>query len=152
MIKANKQVKVLTFGTFDLLHKGHVSYLEQAKKFGDKLYVLVACDQAVLWAKKRLPSEGEAVRLAKIKKLKFVDVAWIGEPVNKVHDYLRPIIKVRPDVICLGYDQALREEEWLRGELKKMRPEPILVRLEPFEEHIYKTSLLGGSSKKKGRP
>lgn len=134
--------KVLTFGTFDLLHEGHISYLKQAKEMGDELYVLVACDQAVEWAKKHLPQENEEERLRKIQALPFVDKAWIGQPVGGVEDYLRPILEVKPDIICLGYDQALKEEEWLRGEISKLNPSPKLIRLDSFKPEIYKTSLI----------
>ncbi len=137
-----KLIKVLTFGTFDLFHEGHISYLKQAKEFGDELYVLVACDQAVEWAKKHLPQENEMERLRKVQALSFVYKAWIGEPVEDVSDYLKPIIEVKPDIICLGYDQALKEEDWLRGEIEKLEPIPKLIRLKPFKEDVYKTSLI----------
>ena len=140
-------IKILTFGTFDLLHEGHISYLKQAKELGSELYVLVACDEAVKWAKKRLPEESAEKRLAQVEKLPFVDRAWIGEPVSKVSDYLRPILEIKPDIICLGYDQALKEEKWLRDELKKLKPSPKLARLESFKPEIYKTSLLRNSKK-----
>ena len=134
--------KILAFGTFDLLHKGHISYLKQAKKFGDELYVLVACDQAVKWAKGFAPEENEKKRLKKVKDLKFVDFAWIGEPVMSVEDYLKPINKTKPDVICLGYDQAMEYGKWLAERIKTLEPRPKLVRLKPYKKHIYKTSLI----------
>ncbi len=136
-----KNKKVLTFGTFDLLHEGHISYLKQAKELGDELYVLVACDQAVEWAKKHLPEQNEAARLKAVQAQSFVYKAWIGEPVNGVEDYLKPILEVKPDIICLGYDQALKEEAWLKSELLKLNSTPKLVRLEPFKPEIYKSSL-----------
>lgn len=135
-------MKVLTFGTFDLLHKGHISYLKQARKFGDRLYVLVACDQAVKRAKGYMPEESDKHRLKNVKKLKFIYKAWIGEPVKKREDYLRPILKVKPDVICLGYDQAKKEDEWLKRELSKLKPMPRLIRLKSFRPSVYKSSLI----------
>ena len=143
--------KVLAFGTFDLLHKGHIFYLKQAKKFGDELYVMVACDQAVKWAKGFSPEENERERLEKVRRLKFVDYAWIGEPVAEVRDYLRPILKVKPDIIFLGYDQALKEEAWLKKEAKKMAPEPSIMRAKSFKTDIYKTSILKKNKNAKRR-
>ena len=137
-----KLKKVLTFGTFDLLHEGHISYLKQAKKFGDELYVLVACDQAIMWAKKHLPEQNEVVRLKAVKELIFVDKALLGKSVNSFKDYLRPITEAKPDIICLGYDQLVKEEEWLRLEISKLDPKPQLIRLKPFKEDVYKTSFM----------
>ena len=140
--KLRRTKKVLAFGTFDLLHKGHIFYLEEAKKLGDELYVMVACDQAVKWAKGFTPEERERERLRKVKKMGFVDFAWIGEPVFRIEDYLRPILKIKPNIICLGYDQALNEEEWLKGKIREMDPKPKIVRTKPFKKHLYKTSII----------
>lgn len=134
--------KVLTFGTFDLLHEGHISYLNQAKSLGSELYVLVACDQAVNWAKGHLPIEDEAIRLKSVQKLPIVHKAWLGEPVKAKEDYLRPIIEIKPDIIALGYDQALEYGEWLGLELGKINPKPKIVRLHAHKPEIYKTSKL----------
>lgn len=135
-------VKVLAFGTFDLLHEGHISYLNQAKALGNELYVLVACDQAVEWAKGHFPIENEAIRLKSVKKLAIVDKAWIGEPVTSKEDYLKPIIEIKPDIIALGYDQALEYGEWLRLESAKINPKSEIVRLQAHKPEIYKTSKL----------
>lgn len=135
-------VRVLTFGTFDLLHEGHIAYLNQAKALGDELYVLVACDQAVEWAKGYKPVENEAIRLKTVQKLPTVHKAWLGEPVKVKEDYLRPIIEIKPDIIALGYDQALDYAEWLAGQLAQIKPQPIMVRLKPYKPEIYKTSKL----------
>lgn len=134
--------KVIAFGTFDLLHPGHVEYLRQAKELGDTLYVLVACDQAVFWAKKYSPQESQDIRLKKVQSVPFVDDAWIGEPVSKKEDYIRPILKVKPDIICLGYDQALNYTPWLEVQVGKITPAPSIKRMKPFWENIYKTSLI----------
>jgi len=48
-------IRVMTFGTFNIFHKGHEFYLREAKKFGDKLYVVVALDSTVLKIKDKLP-------------------------------------------------------------------------------------------------
>lgn len=134
--------KVLTFGTFDHLHKGHISYLEQARALGDELHVLVACDQAVEWAKGHSPEQSEQERLARVKELSIVDVAYLGKPVTDVADYLRPIQEIQPDIICLGYDQALNEEEWLRREVALLSPAPTIVRVQPYKPEEYKSSFL----------
>lgn len=134
--------KVLAFGTFDHLHKGHIFYLEQARALGDELHVLVACDQAVEWAKGRPPRQPEQERLAHIKELSIVDAAYLGEPVATIADYLRPIQQIKPDIICLGYDQMLGEEEWLKREVARLSPIPTVVRVQSHKPKEYKSSLL----------
>jgi FAD synthetase len=123
-------VKVMAFGTFDILHPGHLSYLKQAKKYGDYLIVVVARDKNVLEIKKRLPRQGEKIRLAEIKKTGLADKVILGQLKNK----LAVVEKFKPDVICLGYDQAVavsQLEKAFRGEI---------LRLKPFKKNIYKSS------------
>lgn len=134
--------KILTFGTFDMIHPGHISYLKQAKRYGDKLYVLVACDQAVMWAKGKKPQERERQRLKNVQALPFVDFAWIGKPVRKTEDYLKPIMEIKPDVVCLGYDQAIGIDDWLREKTAGMVRRPKIMRLKSFRPRVYKTSII----------
>ena len=100
-------------GVFDILHTGHISYIEQAKAMGDELVVVVACDNTVR-KRKHEPITPEAMRARIIGSLKAVDRAVIGCD----GDMFRTIEEIRPDIIVLGYDQAFDENE-LRKELKK---------------------------------
>ena len=61
-------------GTFDLLHLGHIYYLKEAKKLGNKLAVVVATDVTVRNLKHE-PINPEEIRLNLIKELKIVDEA-----------------------------------------------------------------------------
>jgi FAD synthetase len=99
-------------GVFDILHTGHISYLEQAKAMGDELVVVVACDSTVR-KRKHEPITPEAMRARIIDSLKPVDVTVIGND----GDIFVTIEKIRPDIIVLGYDQTF-SEEWLKKELK----------------------------------
>lgn len=137
--------RVLAFGTFDHLHPGHLSYLKQAKALGGQLLVLVACNQAVRWAKGRAPAQSEAARLAAVRARPEVDEAWLGEPVTALADYLKPIKAKRPAVIALGYDQAAQHEAWLKAAVKNLKPRPKIIRLKAFQPAKYKSSLLKNS-------
>ncbi|MDR0334577.1 MAG: FAD synthase [Methanomassiliicoccaceae archaeon] len=106
-------VRVMASGVFDILHTGHISYLEQARAMGDELVVVVACDNTVR-KRKHEPITPEAMRARIIASLKAVDKAVIGND----GDMYRTIEEIRPDIIVLGYDQAFDENE-LRKELKK---------------------------------
>ena len=70
-------VKVMATGTFDLLHLGHIYYLKESKKLGDKLVVVVATEATVKRLKHE-PVNPEDIRLKIIKELKIVDEAYLG--------------------------------------------------------------------------
>jgi FAD synthetase len=100
----NKKV-VLASGVFDLLHLGHVKFLEAAKRAGGpkaKLVVIVATDSTVEKTKGRKPIMSEDQRQALVESLKVVDRALLG---LESFDVGEVISKVQPDVIALGYDQ-----------------------------------------------
>ena len=59
----------MAFGSFDILHKGHESYLKEAKGYGDYLVVVVARDENILRFKGRKPKHDENYRLSQVKKL-----------------------------------------------------------------------------------
>jgi len=102
----NKRGKiVLASGTFDLLHLGHVKYLEEAKKAGGpnaKLLVIVARDRTVEKRRGRKPVMPEDHRRALVESLKVVDQAILG---YEDFDIGKMIEKIKPDVIALGYDR-----------------------------------------------
>ena len=130
--------KVMAFGSFDMLHKGHEAYLKEAKSYGDYLIAIVARDESIIRIKGRKPKNDENSRLGQIKKLDFVDEAVLGSKGN-IFDVLE---EYSPDVICLGYDQKTVEEEKLREELEKRNLKAKIVRAKPYKEDIYKSSKL----------
>ncbi len=119
--------RVLVFGTFDLLHPGHLFYLEKAKSFGERLFVVVARDSTVEKVKGRKPINDESFRLKMVQALRAVDEAVLGAEGNI---YLR-IEEIRPHAICLGYDQKPSDEE-LSREMKKLGINAEIHRMESF--------------------
>ncbi len=107
-------VRVMASGVFDILHTGHISYLEQARALGDELYVVVASDNTVR-KNKHEPITPERMRVRIVSALKPVDVAMIG---NDSGDMFAILDEIRPDVIVLGFDQKF-DENILSEELKK---------------------------------
>jgi FAD synthetase len=109
--KARKKRVVLASGTFDLLHLGHVKYLEEAKKAGGKnaeLIVIVARDSTVEKRKGKRTVMPEDQRRALVESLKVVDEAILGFEgfsIDKV------IEKINPDVVAVGHDQQGIERE-----------------------------------------
>jgi len=105
-----KQVKrVVATGTFDILHPGHIYYLEESRKLGDELHVIVARDANV--RHKPRPVIGEAQRLKVVQALRVVDSARLGDPT----DMFQPIREIDPAVITLGFNQHFREEDLRRA-------------------------------------
>ena len=109
--KHKKRKVVLASGVFDLLHLGHVKFLEEAKKAGGKnaeLVVIIARDSTVQETKRRKPVMPENQRRALVEALKVVDEAVLG---FEDFDIGEVIDRIKPDVIALGYDQASMEKQ-----------------------------------------
>jgi FAD synthetase len=128
----NKPKIVLASGVFDLLHLGHVKFLEEAKKVGGKnaeLVVIVARDSTVEYTKDRKPIMPENQRRALVESLKIVDMAILG---SKNLDLDNVIQTVKPDIIALGYDQAEMESR-VKDYVKNHKLNIKVVRVGKFE-------------------
>lgn len=119
-----KGTRVMATGVFDILHPGHLHFLNSARALGDELVVVVARDSTVE-SQKRHPVVSERIRREMILALKMVDGAYLGYE----GDQYRIVQELRPDIIALGYDQPwdpLKLEE----ELRKRGMEVKVVRLD----------------------
>jgi FAD synthetase len=124
---------VLASGTFDLLHLGHVRYLEEAKKAGGKnarLLVIVARDKTVEQRKGARPIMPEEHRRALVESLKVVDQAILG---YEKFDIGSVIEELKPDIIAVGYDQTGIEEQ-VRKAIKQKNLPVEVVRVSKFEK------------------
>ncbi|MBS3136410.1 FAD synthase [Candidatus Woesearchaeota archaeon] len=129
--------KVLAFGSFDRLHPGHLFFLSESKKKGDMLYVVLAREKTIIEMKGKKPKYSEKERKQHLEITGIPDKVILGSEGNKY----AILEEVKPDVICLGYDQkhfieSLPEELLARG----LKPE--IVRIKPYKEHIFKSSKL----------
>ncbi len=129
----------MVFGTFDMVHSGHRNFFLQARKLAKHPYLIVslARDKNVLKIKGSLPHNSQMKRLSMIKSVPDVDKAVVGG----YRDHMPHIIREQPDIIALGYDQTAYVRG-LRKELKAAGLSTKVVRLKPFKEHLYKTTLL----------
>ena len=103
--KPRKKTVVLASGVFDLLHLGHVKFLEEAKKAGGEnaqLVVVVARDSTVEKTKGKKPIMSEDQRRALVESLKVVDKAVLGYESLDIGEIIE---QLKADVIALGYDQ-----------------------------------------------
>ncbi|MDD5148658.1 MAG: FAD synthase [Candidatus ainarchaeum sp.] len=138
--------KVMAFGTFDVVHEGHLHYLREAKKLGDYLIVVVARDRNSFGIKGRRPRHNEQIRLLGIKIIDFVDEAVLGDKEMRSWEIIQ---KYRPVAIALGYDQW-KTEVSLEKELDRLGVHPLIVRIPPFMPEQFKASrILGGSKQSK---
>ena len=101
--------RIVATGTFDILHPGHLFYLEESRRLGDELHVIVARDANV--RHKPAPILPESQRLAMVSALRIVDHAHLGD----LTDMFRPIEEISPAVITLGFNQHFDEQALARG-------------------------------------
>lgn len=130
---------VMAFGTFDLLHLGHVDLFQQARAFGDKLIVVISRDENVAKIKGKPPLFTEGERLKIVASLKVVDEVVLGD----ARDFFAAVVKYKPAVICLGYDQKTLGEKEIREKLDEIGlKDTQVVRLKAFQPEKYKSSHL----------
>ena len=136
----------MVFGAFDKLHPGHLDFFRQAIKEGNHLTVVVGRDETVFYRKQRLPQESEKARLGKVRQVPGVDYAVLGKPSKRVGEQLEIISKIRPDLICLGYDQE-PDALLLRRLLQEQGLGDIKIKtLKPYHPEKFKSSKLKSSN------
>lgn len=93
--------RIVTFGTFDLFHVGHVNVLRRARALGDWLVVGVSSDELNARKKGRRPYFSIDERLAIVADSRFVDEVFVEESLELKADYLR---EHRAHVLVMGDD------------------------------------------------
>ena len=134
-----RRTKIMIFGTFDGLHQGHLNFFKQARELHQFSFLIVsiARDQNVFKIKGEYPLLSDSERMALVKKSKLVDRVVL----SGLKDHLPHILKEKPDIIALGYDQKAYIKN-LKKDLKNRGVLVKIVRLKPFREKIYKNHLL----------
>lgn len=95
--------RVITFGTFDVFHIGHINILERAKKQGDYLVVGVSSDQLNFEKKQRYPVYPQNQRVRILESLRFVDEVFIEDSLALKAQYIQ---EYQADVLVMGDDWA----------------------------------------------
>lgn len=133
---AKKQQHIwITFWTFDIVHKWHIHYLKESKKYCKKLITIVARDINVEKIKWVPPLKNETQRKKSVENLKIADKVILWDKI----DPLKWIHKLKPNVLCIWYDQI----GFLSLLEKKMGIyTPEIIRISWYKEGIYKSSLL----------
>lgn len=125
----------MVFGCFDVLHTGHVVFLEKAKEYGDYLIVVVGRDVNIAKIKGREPHLGENTRQRIVQNLPFVDKAVLGSE----KDQYAVVRELRPDVICLGHDQETYTDK-LAPILQQEGINAEIIRLPAYKRSTYSST------------
>ncbi|MEQ5124631.1 adenylyltransferase/cytidyltransferase family protein [Morganella morganii] len=104
--------KIITFGTFDVFHVGHINILERAAALGDYLIVGVSSDKLNFDKKNRYPIYNESDRMKIIQSLKFVDQVFIEESLELKLEYIK---KYNADILVMGDDWTGRFD-WVKSD------------------------------------
>ena len=102
-------MRVITFGTFDVFHIGHLSILERAREFGDYLLVGVSTDTMNFEKKQRYPVYTQNERCEILRALRCVDEVFLEESLELKRHYLQ---HHRADVLVMGDDWSGKFDEF----------------------------------------
>ena len=92
---------VITFGTFDLFHIGHLKMLNRCKEYGDKLIVGISTDQLNYNKKSRFPVINQNQRKEIVQNIKCVDETFFEESLELKREYIK---KYKADIFLIGDD------------------------------------------------
>lgn len=102
---------VITFGTFDVFHFGHLRIFERARSLGDRLVVGVSTDALTISKKGRAPVYSQEERSAIVAALRCVDEVFWEESLEEKEQYIRSF---NADVLVMGDDWAGKFDELSR--------------------------------------
>ncbi|MBY5921257.1 adenylyltransferase/cytidyltransferase family protein [Ferrimonas balearica] len=101
--------RVITFGTFDVFHVGHVNLLQRAAACGDQLIVGVSTDALNFSKKNRYPIYNQNDRMRIINGLRYVNFCFEEESLELKREY---ILRYNADVLVMGDDWAGKFDEF----------------------------------------
>lgn len=127
----------MVFGTFDVLHQGHLNFFKQARALSKHPYLIVsvARDINVKKIKGKAPANNEKKRLMVVKSSNLANKAILGG----LRNYLPHILKEKPKIVALGYDQKHYVRN-LKRHLTNLGLNVKIRRLKAFRPKIYKSS------------
>lgn len=134
--------KVLVGGCFDLLHYGHIRFLEEAKKLGDHLVVALESDENVRRMKgDGRPIHSQAQRKEMLEALSCVDEVIALPPMNTHEKYYDLVTRVHPQVIAITEGDLLETNK--REQAAKAAAQLIVISKIPTPSTSQLAKLLG---------
>jgi FAD synthetase len=134
--------KVVVWGTFDMLHEGHLEFLKNASSYGE-LYVIVVPDEVVMNNKHHLPAQNHFKRKEKLERLDFVKRVYI----DCVEYGLESIEIINPDYFCVGYDQLTVWEDVLSNLFDSKNINAEIIRLNIYANGLHTTDIIANEHK-----
>lgn len=95
--------KVFVSGCFDVLHSGHIAFLEEAASYGD-VYVSIGSDATVMALKNRKTMYSEEERKYMLEAIRYVKKVYIGPDTGKILDFAPLLDEVKPDIFFVNSD------------------------------------------------
>ncbi len=126
---------VMIFGSFDILHYGHLHLFKHAREYGEKLVAVLGRDTTIRKMKSIDPFHTEEERFEILKQFGLIDEVVLGHE----DDVYKVLKEVRPDIIALGYDQHIFVDR-LAERITDFGLDTRIVRLPPYKASQYKTS------------
>lgn len=102
--------KVFVSGCFDVLHSGHIAFLEEAASYGD-VYVSIGSDATVMALKNRPTLYSEQERKYMLEAIRYVTKVYIGPDTGKVLDFAPLLDEVKPDIFFVNADGTSDEKK-----------------------------------------
>jgi len=93
--------RVITFGTFDLFHYGHLRILQRARELGDELVIGISSDELNHLKKQKYPIFSQEHRMAIVGEIKGVTSVFVEESLELKRQY---IVDHRADILVMGDD------------------------------------------------
>lgn len=122
-IKAAKKSIVVAGGVFDILHVGHVKFLENAKQYGDYLFILLEEDINVRKEKgKNRPINSQKNRAKVLSSIRSVDYVILLKNMKNNMQYDKIMLELKPDIIATTYgdpyvDHKKRQAQLINGKV-----------------------------------
>lgn len=124
----------MIFGTFDIVHLGHLHFFQQAKKYGDQVIAVVSRDDRAEHIKQKKLVHTEKERKIFLESIRYIDRVLLGDK----KDVYALIKKIKPDVILLGYDQ-IHFTDVLKEKIETFGLKTKVIRAKPYKPQNFKT-------------
>ena len=109
---------ILVGGCFDLIHIGHIYFLEKAKRLGDKLVVLLESDETIKRIKgDHRPIHTQEQRKKMLEAIKFVDEVINIKPLKTDKEYFDLVQKIHPNIIAVTEGDPILSKKQQQAEL-----------------------------------
>ncbi len=130
---------VFCWGTFDILHQGHIDFIKDAKTRGEYLYVVVISDNAVYQNKRKFPKNNQEARVKTLQKTGLVDKVLAAS--DNLESNFEMIASLNPSIFVFGYDQQTPVEERLIRYLSQQGLKPEYYISKEFAGGIHTTHI-----------